>query len=172
MSTAVAVSTHALTHNRTHTVTYVTSKMLLLLKEIIREVGLDPGKLTEELESLERAISTWLRSEYLTQVTLEIFDPGNSSLVSRWDLEVVYGYGSDDSFWVDTQSIRYSIAKAGLVAVECGYRFLIYTKPGRPIVQGWGDADARSTDGFRKYSLGATIGGRGIGTEVAYWRKP
>ena len=54
---SIAVSTYALTYNTTHTVTYVTSKMLLILKEIIREIGLDPGKLTDE-----SAARAWLRS--------------------------------------------------------------------------------------------------------------
>src|SRR5690348_11178361 len=54
-------ATSTVTYNSTHTVTYVTDKMLLLLKEIIREIGLDPAKLIDEWEWLERGISTWLR---------------------------------------------------------------------------------------------------------------
>src|SRR5690242_4204792 len=110
---SIAVSTYALTYNTTHTVTYVTSKMLLILKEIIREIGLDPGKLTDEWGGLELAISTWLRSQHLKQVYMEIYDPKTDALVSRWDLDVVYGYGSDETFWADTEAIRYSIKKAG-----------------------------------------------------------
>ena len=168
---SLAVSTYALTYNRTHTVTYVTGKMLVILKDIIRGIGLDPGKLTDEWASLELAISTWLRSQHLKQLKLEIFDGRTNALVSRWDLDVVYGYGSDDTFWADSESIRYSIAKAGLAPSQCDYCFLIHNAPGRPDVPGWGKAEARSTDGFRCYSLGATIGGNGIGTEVAYWKK-
>jgi len=168
---SVAVSTYALTYNTTHTVTYVTGKMLLLLKEIIRGVGLSPGKLTEEWESLELAISTWIRSQHLQKLTLEIYDSKTNALVSRWDLDVAYGYGSEDGFWVDTDSIRYSIKKSGLVPSQCSYCFLIYNAPGRADVPGWGPTKARLTDGFRRYSIGATIGGNGIGTEVAYWKK-
>jgi hypothetical protein len=168
MSSVVTVSTYS----ATHTISYVTSKMLLLLKEIIREIGLDPARLTDEWTGLERAISTWLRSQHLKQVTLEIFDPRNGGLVSRWDLDVVYGYGGDGSFWADTDSIRYSITKAGLVPSRCDYNFILFNAPGRPDVDGWSSASTRSTDGFRRYSLGATIGGNGIGTEVAYWTRP
>lgn len=170
MST-LAVSTYALTYNTTHTVTYVTGKMLLVLKDIIRGIGLDPSKLADEWCSLEKGISAWLRSQHLRQVSLEIFKPSTGGLVSRWDLDVVYGYGSDDTFWADTESIRYSIAKAGLVPSQCNYTFIIYNAPGRPDVEGWGPCTARCTDGFRRYSIGATVGGNGIGTEVAYWKK-
>ena len=127
--------------------------------------------LTLARPSLELAISTWLRSQHLEKLSLEIFNAKTSKLVSRWDLDVVYGYGADDGFWVDTEAIRYSISKAGLVPSECGYCFLIYTKAGRPDVAGWSKGKARSTEGFQRYSVGATIGGRGIGTEVAYWKK-
>jgi hypothetical protein len=168
---SIAVSTYALTYNTTHTVTFVTSKMLLILKEIIREIGLDPGKLTDEWGSLELAISTWLRSQHLKQLYMEIYDPKTNALVSRWDLDVVYGYGSDETFWADTEAIRYSIQKAGLVPSKCNYCFLIKNSPGRPDVAGWGPTGSRSTDGFRRYSLGATVGGNGIGSEVAYWKK-
>src|SRR5258707_12505244 len=111
MSTTVSVSTYT----STHTISHVTSKMLLLLKEIIREVGLDPSILMDRWAPLELAVSTWLRSKHLKQLTLEIFNPKTDGLVSRWDLDIVYGYGADDTFWVDTTAIRYSIAKPGLL---------------------------------------------------------
>lgn len=168
---AVAVSTYALTYNTTHTVSYVTSKMLLLLKEIIREVGLDPGKLADQWNTLERGISAWLRSQHLKQVTLEIFNPTSDALVSRWDLDVVYGHGNDETFWADTDNIRYTIEKAGLAPSRCKYRFIVDTANDAPTVEGWGPTKFRSTDGFRRYSIGATIGGNGIGTDVSYWRK-
>jgi hypothetical protein len=168
---SVAVSTYALTYNTTHTVSFVTSKMLMLLKDIIREVGLDPGKLTDDWSLLEQAISAWLKSQHLKQVTLEIYNPNTNALVSRWDLDVVYGYGSDETFWADTESIRYSITKAGLVAAQCKYTFIIYNASGRPDVDGWGACTARSTEGFRRYSIGSTVGGNGIGTDIAYWKK-
>src|SRR5689334_18189456 len=99
MST-VSVSTYTITHSVTH----VTSNMLLTIKEIIREIGLDPAKLTDQWASLEKAMSTWLGSRHLTKVTMEIYDPNKSynNLVGRWDIDVVYGYEGDGSFWVDT----------------------------------------------------------------------
>jgi hypothetical protein len=154
-----------------HTVAHVTSKMLLVLKEIIREIGLDPSKLTNQWGSLERAVSTWIKSQHLKQLTLEVYDPKTNNLVSRWDLDVIYGYGSDETFWADTTAIRYSISKAGLVAAQCSYSFVMTVSPGSPDVDGWGDGAVRSTDGFSRFSVGATIGSNGVGTEVAYWKK-
>ena len=42
MSTSTFVISYA------YTVTYVTTKMLLMLKEIIREIGLDPSNFTDD----------------------------------------------------------------------------------------------------------------------------
>lgn len=165
MSTAVSVNTYA------HTVTYVTTKMLLSLKEIIRLIGLDPAKITDEWTSLELAISTWLDSKHLRQVTLEVFDRRADALVTRWDLDVVYGYSGDGSLWTDTDALRYSIAKAGAAPSGCNYRFLLLTWPNEPKVPGWSSTTYRSTDGFKRYGVGATIGGDGISTETSYWRK-
>lgn len=164
---SVAVSTYT----TTHTVTYVTAKMLLTLKEIVREIGLDPSNLTDDWKSLERAISTWLRSRHLKQVTLEVFNPRTNALVTRWDLDVVYGYVGDGSFWTDTWTIRYNILKAGVAPSSCNYRILLKNDPGRPDVEGWGPTSYRSTDGFKRFALGSAIGGNGIGTDVAFWSK-
>jgi len=166
-----AVTVNVTTYTSAHTIAHVTSKMLLLLKEIIREVGLDPSKLADEWENLERGVSTWLKSRHLNQLTLEIYNPRTDSLVSRWDLDVIYGYGNDETFWADTEAIRYSITKAGMVASQCNYRFIIYTSPGRPDVSGWGPCTALSTEGFSRFSIGSAIGGNGIGTEISYWKK-
>jgi len=158
-------------HTNVHTVTHVTSKMLLTLKEIIREIGLNPDKLADSWASLENATSTWLVSQHLTKVVLEVFNPDNDKLVVRWDLDVVYGYEGDGSFWADTFAIKYAILKAGQVPSRCRYDFLLGTKLGRPDVVGWGPSSYRATEGFERYGLGATVGAPGIGTNVFYWSK-
>ena len=165
------MSVATVSYTSTHTVSYVTSKMLLTIKEIVREIGLDPGKLTEDWASLERAVSTWLKSRHLKQVNLEVYNPPSDTLVTRWDLDVVYGYVGDGSFWTDTHLIRYNIAKAGLSPSNCKYRILLLTEHGEPQVEGWGHGKYLSTDGFTRRSVGSAIGGNGIGTDVAYWGK-
>ena len=66
MTTTVSVNTY------THSVTYVADNILKSLKDIIREVGLDPGKLMGDYETNMRALRAWLSSQDLRQVNLAI----------------------------------------------------------------------------------------------------
>jgi Bacterial HORMA domain 2 len=152
-------------------VTYVTTKMLLLLKEIIREIGLDLSHFVNDWDSNEHAISTWLASRHLERVTLEVYDPRNDALVTRWDIDVVYASVGDGSLWVDTDAIRYAIIKAGFVPSSCRYDIKVRNKPGRPAVHGWGPCEFRSTDGFKRYTVGAALGGNGLSAQAVYWNR-
>jgi hypothetical protein len=86
-------------------------------------------------------------------------------------MDVVYATVGDGALWVDTAAVRYSIAKAGLVASSCRYDIILTTAPGRPDVTGWGPCHFRSTNGFKRYAVGATIGGNGLSTQTAYWSR-
>ena len=151
-------ATTTITYNSTHTVSYVTDKILYLLKEIIREIGLDPGKLMDNWASLERGVSAWLRSQHLEKVRLEISDSKTGALVSPWDLEVIYGYMAAmvRSGLTRLPSGINNIQKAGVVPSQCVYRFIVFTLPGRPAVAGWGPCEPLSLEGFKRYSLGPT----------------
>ncbi len=74
------MSTFTVAITYTHTVTYVTTKILLTLKEIIREIGLDPVRFTDSWHAYEGAISTWLSSRHLQCVSLEVYDPRTQRL--------------------------------------------------------------------------------------------
>ncbi|MGH8579703.1 MAG: HORMA domain containing protein [Gammaproteobacteria bacterium] len=164
------MSTFTVPFTYTHTVTYVTTKMLLTLKEIIREIGLDPSRFTDSWGTYEQAVTAWLSSRHLQRVTLEVYDPRtNDDLVTRWDMDVVYASVGDGALWVDTAAVRYAIAKAGLVPSSCRYDIKLTNSPGRPNVGGWGSCEFRSTEGFKRYSVGATIGGNGLSAQTAYW---
>lgn len=165
------MSTSTISISYTFTVTYVTTKMLLTLKEIIREIGLDPSKFAADWAVYERGITTWLTSRHLERVTLEIYKPGTGALVTRWDIDVVYGTVGDGSLWVDTAAIRYAIAKAGAAPSSCDYEIKLKNTAGRPSVQGWSECSFRSTDGLKRYSVGATIGGNGLAAQTAYWSR-
>lgn len=164
------MSTYTVSITYTHTVTHVTTKMLLTLKDIIREIGLDPTRFTDSWDTYERAISTWLASRHLEKVTLEVYDPKTDVLVTRWDMDVVYASVGDGALWVDTAAVRYAIAKAGVVPSTCRYN-LILTAPGGAGVSGWGDCYFRSTAGFNRYAVGATVGGNGLSAQTAYWSR-
>lgn len=102
----------------THTVTYVTTKMLLTLKEIIREIGLDPVRFTDSWHTYEGAISAWLSSRHLQRVSLEVYDPRTSGLVIRWDMDVVYATVGDGALWVGPVT-----AAAFIAAIDDAQRF-------------------------------------------------
>lgn len=165
--TAVSVNTYA------YSVTYVADNMLKSFKDIIRLSGLDPAQFVEDWDITMRGIKRWLETEDLERIDLEIYDPKTDALLGRWDMDVVYGWSSGDgSFWVDTDQLKYAILKAGLAPSQARYRLLVYTKPGRPAVEGWNfNATARSTSGFSRQSLGTTLDHSGLHTNTAYWRK-
>lgn len=167
------MSTNVYVNIYTHSVTYVTGKMLYSLKRIIIYSGLNPNKLTNQWEALERGIKTWLQSRHLTSMTLEIYRPATGALVGRWDFEIDYSYDADDdgSMWVDIDSIKAAVAKAGLHPSTCTYDVIVSTKPGRPAVAGWTTTSFRSTDGLSRFSIGTTIGANPLGSGVAYWRR-
>lgn len=159
-------------YSRTHSVTYVADNVLKSLKDIIRLSGMDPTKLTNDWESIHRAMHTWLESEHLERVVLEIFSPISGALILRWDVDIVYQWsaGGDGSFYTDTEQLRYHIRKAGVAPADAKYDVLLQNKPGRPNVDGWGPGSFRSTSGLVRQSLGSTIEHSGLGANAAYWR--
>jgi hypothetical protein len=166
VATTVSVRTYA------HAVTHVTENILRSFKDIIRQIGLSPGDLAEDYVTYERAIRTWIESEHLERVVLEIFEPKTSALVSRWDVTVSYEWSDGDgAFWVDTDAIRYAIQKAGQVPSACSYRIVIKNKPGRPDVSGWSSTTFRSTSGFVEQRIGTTVNASGLGGGISYYRK-
>lgn len=165
MSSLVSVNTHS------HSVAYVTDQMLRSLRSIITWTGLDPKQFVDEWASYELAVRTWLDSQHLQTVVIEITNT-SGGLATRWDFSVDYGYGSGDgSMWADTQALKFAIAKAGVQPSECKYSISLLTKPGKSSVAGWGTGTLLSTDGFTKQSVGTTIGTHTIGTQASYYRK-
>ena len=165
----MSVSTFTVTY--THTVTHVANKMMQTLKEIIREIGLNPAAFISSWQLYETALTTWLGSRHLRRVVLEVYDPKNGALVTRWDIDVAYDTVGEGTLWVNVAALRYAIAKAGLVASSCGYRLVFDNAPGRPHVPGMSACEYRSTAGFNRHAVGSTIGGNGITADTAYWSR-
>ncbi len=165
MNTAVFVNTYA------YSVTYVADNILMSLKEIIRESGLNPETLTNDWSILQRGISAWLESRHLKRVVLEVYSPQTAALVGRWDFDVSYGTQGDGTMWLNTEDVRYHILKAGCWPSTCDYQIIVSNEPGRPEVPGWGPAVFRSTEGLVRQSIGTTIDGSGITAGAAYWRQ-
>lgn len=162
----VAVNTY------THSVTYVSDQLIRSLKLIITHSGLNPAKLVGDWATIDLGLRTWLGSQDLEKLVLEVFDPRTDMLVGRWDAEIDYTYGDGDgTMWIDADAIRYAINKAGVIPTTCDYRVLAETKAGRPDVAGWTPASYRSTSGFARHSVGTTIGTHAIGSDFGYWVK-
>ncbi|WPE23483.1 HORMA domain containing protein [Shinella zoogloeoides] len=163
--TTVAVNTY------THSVTYVADNILKSLKDIIRLSGLDPSLLVDSWESKMRALKTWLGSQDLEKVVLEVFNKKTDALIVRWDIDIVYSWNGGGGFWTDTDQLKYHIRKAGVAPSDASYRIMMKAKPGHPEVEGWSTSYFRSTDGFVRHNLGSTIDHNGLGGSAAYWRK-
>lgn len=155
----------------THSVTYLADNILKSFKDIIRLSGLDPSNLVNDWEVYMRALKVWLETQDLERAVLEVYDPRNNTLIVRWDIDVIYSWTGDGSFWTDTEQLKYAIRKAGVAPGHASYDILLKTKPGRPHVPGWGAGSYRPTDGFVRHSLGSTIDHYGLGGHAAYWRK-
>ena len=76
MSTFVVVNTY------THSVTYVTDKMLMSLKEIIRCSGLSPEKFVADWKVLQRGISTWLTGNFGSSRSRDVYKVPRQRLAS------------------------------------------------------------------------------------------
>jgi len=159
------------TYTYAHSATYVTDQMLRSLRLIIMLVGLDQSKFVNNWDTYERAINTWLLSGHLRTVILEISHP-SKGLVTRPQFDIDYRYGSGEgSMWVDTDALRYAIAKFGTIPAVCNYKVTLVVAPGEPYVHGWKDGSLFSTAGFFKQGLGTTIGTHAIGAQAGFWRK-
>ncbi len=163
--------TGVFTYNRTQSVTYVADNILKSLKDIIRESGMDPTELVNDTEVNMRGLKTWLESEHLECITLEIYNPSTNKLITRWDIDVRYDWSSGDaSFWTDTEQLKSAIKKAGVAPSTAKYGLKLHNKTGRPDVTGWSPYTYRSTDGMVRQSLGSTIEHNGLGASASYWR--
>jgi len=166
MSTFVAVNTY------THSVTYVTENILRSLQDIVRLSGLDPGQISEEWETLERGIAAWIDSQDLETVVLEVYNPEDSELIGRWDIQISYGWnGNNGRFWVDTDQIKIAIRKAGVWPNHARYRIVCCTKTSAVHVVGWFPTTLRSISGMIKQNLGTTVDHNGLAAAASYYRK-
>lgn len=154
----------------THSVTYVSGNILKSFKDIVRLIGLDPKGLIADWKVLTRGLETWLGTGHLNKVILEVFDPSTDKLVSRWDVDIVYGWSGDGEFWIDPDQVGYHTQKVEQAPSNVTCRVVVENRANHPSVEGWGSTSSRSTDGFVRQSLGLTINNSGLGGGFSYWR--
>ncbi len=167
MRTYVQVNTY------THSLNYVSDRMLRSIHQIIAESGLDVSAFTDQWAVVNRGLTKWMETQDLESVHLEVYDPDTDRLITRWDLNVLYEAGSEDGgFHEDPEAILSAILKAGHVPARCRYRILATTKDGRPDVEGWSRTTARSVDGMVRQSVGTAIASPDIQATAGYLRRP
>lgn len=170
MSSSVRVNTHA------YATTHVATNMLRSMRQIIRESGLKQDAILGQWDVLESGIATWLGSQHLASLVLEVYDPGKpagADLVGRFDFTIDYTYygDGDGDLWLDPDTVSYTVRKNGSYPSNCAYRLVADTSPGRPDVTGWSNTTLRSTAGFTRHTVGTTIGGGGIGAGLSYYNR-
>jgi hypothetical protein len=144
------------------------------LKRLIQGCGLPITPLTRQWVSIELGVNSWLATQHLKQLVLEVFDPTKATtLRGRFDFEIDYRYytAGDGALWIDAETVRTAILKTGSYPSQCSYRVLASTSVGAPSVAGWGTTTFRSTDGMSRHVVGTAMGGGSIGANVAYWKK-
>ena len=93
MSTQV----HSQVFSRAHSIVFMSDNMRNTLREVIRENGISPDKLTQDWNTIERGIQTWMASGHLNNIVVEFFKPGASQVSARWEFPIGYsGSGVDD----------------------------------------------------------------------------
>jgi hypothetical protein len=162
---------HAISYSRANTAAFVSDKMRLLLKLLVRSHGLDPNQLMIAWNQwVDRAARTWLESGHLTCIVIEFFWPGIARAVARWDFPVRYDGGGDPDMWTDVDFFQDTFAKAASPPSGCAYRVLLSRSPGYPPVAGVSDTTFLSTEGLMAREAGTVIVTPDIMTSARYYR--
>lgn len=163
-------SVHTQTIARTNSIIFMGDSVRGALRDVIRELGLNPIHLMTEWQSwVGSAVKLWMESGHLTDVHVEFFKPGATAIVTRWDLSVAYmGLGSDGDMWIDKVYLRQLIAKCPRPTAECLYRILLSALRGRPDA-GTTNASFKSTGSLIPRTAGTIIATGHIITTATYW---
>lgn len=157
---------------RAHTAAYVSDKIRVLLKRLVRDYGLDPQRLADAwTDWIERAARTWMVSGHLTGFVIEFHHAGDSTLQGRWDFPIRYDGNGDAELWVDDQFFEETVPKAHRPPSNCTYRILLQTSPGAPPVPGVGDAEYLSTAGFSAREAGSVIVTPDVMASARYYKR-
>jgi hypothetical protein len=73
MGTPAYAYTHAF--SRTHSIVFLSDNLRNTLREVVRENGLDPNKLMQDWETIERGIRVWLEEGDLNNIVIEFCMP-------------------------------------------------------------------------------------------------
>lgn len=165
------MSSHVYTYNLTHSVTFLSDAMRNVLRDLIVEYGLDPAKLTDDWDVIERGIRAWINSGHLEKIVIEFYRPGSDVASARWDFPVLYtGSGVSDDMWHDKTYFRQLIAKSARPSSDCFYTIILKNSAGRPEVDGFVPATFRSTAQLARRDAGTVVATGHLSANAEYWR--
>ena len=168
MQTAYAYST---AYAQTHSIVFLSDNLRNTLREVIRENGLNPEKLMQDWDTIEKGIRTWLGTRHLTGIVIEFFRAGATQVAARWDFPIGYtGSGVNDDMWLDKNYLRQLIAKSKRPTSDCTYRVVLLTNRGAPKVDGFSDCTLFSTAQLIARQAGTVIATGHMTAGVTYWR--
>jgi hypothetical protein len=162
---------YARTFAHTHNIVFLSDNLRNTLREVIRENGISPEKLTQDWTTIEQGMKTWLESGHLNNIVVEFFKPGASASSARWEFPIGYaGSGVHDDMWLDKNYLRQLIAKSARPSTDCTYRIVLCTNAGRPYVEGFSDCSFLSTGNLAARQAGTVIATGHMTAAVTYWR--
>jgi hypothetical protein len=157
--------------SRTHSIVFLSDNLRNTLREVVRENGLDPHKLMQDWQTIERGIRVWLEDGDLNNIVIEFFKPGSSTSAARWEFPIGYnGSGVKDDLWLDKSYLRQLIAKSARPTTDCTYRILLCTAPGAKSVPGFVSCPFLSTGQLAARQAGTVIATGHMTAEATYWR--
>lgn len=169
MATPAYAYTHAFT--QAHSIVFLSDKLRNTLREVIRENGLDPGKLMQDWATIERGIRTWLATGHLENIVVEFYKPGAATASARWEFPIGYdGSGLDDDMWLDKNYLRQLIEKSARPTGDCTYRIVLCTGAGAPRVAGFTNCTFLSTGQLAARQAGTVIATGHMTAGATYWR--
>ena len=159
------------TYTYAYSVAYVTNNMLKSMRRIVAAVGLDPSKFLNLWEAYSQGIEMWLADGDMRSMTLEIYNPVTSILITRWNMNFRYSdREGDGSFWIDIDRVARAIEREGVCPINADYIIYVGTRPGARILNNWLPVQERSADHMVRQSLGRNIEANGLGTNLSYLR--
>jgi len=160
------------TYTSTHSTTFVSDRMRLLLKILVSQYGLNPEKLVDAWHDwVDRGVKTWLESGHLKSIVIEFYMPGSTNACARWDFPISYTSSGFEEMWDDRKFFEAHFAKAAKPPENCDYRIVLTRVPGYPPVAGISDTTFRSTSGLTLHEAGTVIATPHMTAGARYYRK-
>lgn len=164
--------TSTVAYARAHTAAYVSDKIRVLLKRLVRAYGLDPQAVADAWTRwIEAAARIWMESGHLCGFVIEFHHVGQTTLLGRWDLPIRYDGNGEADLWVDDEFFVQTISKTQQPPANCTYRISLQTLPGAPYVAGVGDVELLSTAGFTRRDAGTVIVTPDVMASARYYRR-